>query len=494
VPRRAGVGVCVALLLLIGTVPTAGAGTTASPELTWRGCRDGLECATLEVPVDYSVPDGEQVGIAIIRRAATDSENRIGSLIVNYGGPGDPGTETFRLAHQSLPEVVRERFDLVSFDPRGTGRSRPIDCIDDRTFDDAWTEDVTPDDESELPSFYDGTAFSIDLFGECVARQGDWLAHVGTRNVARDLDRLRVALGDDKLTYLGYSYGTVIGAVYAQEHPDRVRALVLDSAVNLSTTAEQRQRGNARGFERTLDRFLDDCAADSECSYHSDGHPREALLQLRDELEGGVRIDGADGRSVGITELYVAMLAALYQEETWPTLAEALRAADHESDGALLQRLSDLYAGRREDGTYTNIQEAISVINCADQPLERVTFEEFAARFDDFVDRYPIFGRAFAGSPLGCDPRLPAPSPEERLGDVRTTEAPAVLVVVVTDDPVTPAAGSIDLRKRLAGSRLLTLDATRHAAYGFGVACIDDAVNDYLVTLELPRPKTVCEG
>ena len=487
------------IVLLVATItassaPSASSGEASAPAPTWRGCRDGFECTTLDVPVDYSAPNGEQVAISLIRKVATDPATRIGSLVVNYGGPGDPGTETVRLAYLSLPAAVRERFDVVSFDPRGTGRSRPIDCLDDATFDEAWTEDVTPDDDSELPSFYDGSAFSVDLFGACVDRQSDWLAHVGTRNVARDLDRLRAALGDRGLTYLGYSYGAALGAVYAQEFPDRIRALVLDSAVNLSTTAEQRQRGNARGFEKALERFLEGCAGDSECPYHSGGEPREALLRLRDEFEEGLRLDARGDRTVGVTELYVGMLAALYQEATWTDLAEALRIADHEGDGTLLQRFSDVYAGRNAEGSYNNIQEAIGVINCADQPMPRVSFEDYAAKFADFSDRYPIFGSAFAGSPLGCDPRLPQPAIDEQLGDVRTSEAPPVLILAVTDDPVTPYAGGLDLQRRLRGSRILTLEATRHAAYSYGVPCIDDAVNDYLLNLELPGRRARCEA
>lgn len=492
-PRRAVLLVFLVAVIIAASAPTASSGETGTTTLAWRGCRDGFECATLDVPVDYAAPKGEQVAIALIRKLATEPSTRIGSFVVNYGGPGDPGTETLRLTYGLLPAAVRERFDIVSFDPRGTGRSRPVDCVDDATFDEAWTEDVTPDDASELPSFYDGSAFSIDLFGACVDRQGDWLAHVGTRNVARDLDQLREALGDRKLTYLGYSYGTVLGAVYAQEFPDRVRALVLDSAVNLSTTIEQRQRGNARGFEKTLGRFLEQCAADPECPYHSGGEPRDALLRLRTEFEEGLRIDARGDRTVGITELYVAMLAALYQEATWTDLAEGLRMADDDDDGTYLQLFSDTYAGRNADGTYSNIQEAIGAINCADQPTERVSFEEYEAKFADFSDRYPIFGRAFAGSPLGCDPRLPQPAHEEQLGDVRTTDAPPVLIVGVINDPVTPYAGSLDLQRRLRGSRILTLDATRHAGYGYGNQCIDDTVNDYLLNLELPARRGRCE-
>jgi pimeloyl-ACP methyl ester carboxylesterase len=459
----------------------------------WRGCRSGFECSTLEVPVDYSAPDGEQVEVALIRRLATSSDARIGSLVVNYGGPGDPGTETLRSAYGALPSEIRERFDVVSFDPRGTGRSRAVDCVDDATFERAWAEDVTPDNRAELPAFYDGTAFSVDLIGACVDRHGEWLAHVGTRNVARDLDRLRAALGDTKLTYLGFSYGTLIGAVYAQEFPDRVRALVLDSAVNVSTTPEQRQRGNVRGFEDALEEFLAACADDSDCPFRSDGAPRDALLRLRNEFEAGLTIETIDGRTVGVTEFYVGLLAALYSRGAWGDLAEALRMARDDRDGSYLRLFNDLYAGRRDDGTYNNLQEAIGVVNCADQPFARVPFTEFRAKFTELTTRYPVFGRAFGGAPLGCDPRLPTPDPDEQLGDVRATDAPPVLIIGVTHDPATPYAGAVDLQQRILRSRILTLDATQHGGFTSGVLCIDAAVDAYLLERRLPARNARCD-
>lgn len=431
--------------------------------------------------------------MSLIRRQAVNPDARIGSLVVNYGGPGDPGTDSLRVAYQSLPAEIRERFDIVSFDPRGTGRSRPIDCVDDATFDRAWSEDVTPDSQSELPAYYDGTVFSVDLVGACIDRHGEWLTHVGTRNVARDLDRLRAALGDPKLTYLGFSYGTTLGAVYAQEFPSNVRALVLDSAVNLSTSPEQNQRGNVRGFEDAIETFVTTCESDPDCPFYSNGHPREGLFRLRDEFEDGLVLDTLDGRTVGVTEFYVAMLAALYSEQGRNDLGQALRDAEEDRDGTYLRLFNDGYAGRAPNGTYNNLHEAIGVIRCADQPVERVSFSEFRAKFIDFIKRFPVFGRAFAGSPLGCDPRLPTPRKEEQLGHVRATDAPPVLIVGVTRDPATPYAGALDLQRRLRGSRVLTLDSTQHGGYLSGVACIDTAVDRYLVQRKMPPRGARCE-
>ena len=245
--------VCVvATLAAVAPVPTAAAAAAApsgSNGLSaWRACGKRLQCATLTVPVDYTNPGGEQVGLAVSRLRATDPARRRGSLVFNFGGPGDPGSETLPTFAAAIPSAVRARYDLVSFDPRGTGKSRPVECVDDAQADRLNAVDPTPNSDADLRSFYDGTHEPVDLVAQCVARNGAWLAQVGSRNVARDLDRLRTALGDDTLSYVGFSYGTVIGAVYAQMFPDRVGRMVLDSPVDLSASALEELRGNSAGL------------------------------------------------------------------------------------------------------------------------------------------------------------------------------------------------------------------------------------------------------
>ena len=483
-------GACASILAFVAPGASGASNLTidAAAPLVWHDCGDGFECATLEVPVDYSVPDGEQVAIAVTRKPATAPGPRRRSLIFNYGGPGDPGTETLRLAAESVPEEIRQEFDLVTFDPRGTGDSRPIDCVDDATFERLWSEDGTPDGPADLPRFYDGTAFSVDVVEMCVAKQGDWLAHVGTRNVARDLDRLRAALGERRLTFVGYSYGTVLGAVYAQEFPERVRALVLDSAVNLTESDSDRRVGNVAGFERALDAFLADCATDSTCAFQSDGDPRAALTRLRDRFEGGFTVRAPGGRTVGASEFYTGLLAALYSRSAWPVLGQALHDAALENDGKYLQALNDAFTGRRDDGTFNNFQEAIGVITCADRPEPRVSFAEYQAAYARLTTEFPFFGAILAGFPIGCDPRLPTPEPGETLGDVRATTAPPILVLGTTHDPATPYVGALDLRDRLRGARVLTIDDTQHGGYAQGNRCVDDYVDDYLLHRRLsPR-------
>jgi pimeloyl-ACP methyl ester carboxylesterase len=472
---------------------TARVPRSASP-LEWERCGGGFQCATLTVPVDDADPGAGDVPIAVTRRPADDPDSRVGSLVVNYGGPGDAGTETIRFAADSMPPEIRRRFDIVSFDPRGTGRSRPVDCVDDETFERAWSEDPTPNGLDELPDFYDGTSSGVDLVAECISNHGDWLARVGTRNVARDLDRLREALGDPKLNFLGYSYGTVIGAVYAQEFPQRIRSMVLDSAVDLSASMARQQLDNAAGFEAALDEFLADCAPRKSCAFRSDGDPMQALEELRGRFESGSKIAGNDDREVGVSEFYTALLTALYSPSDWSFLADALHRAAVDDDGSGLQILSDIYAGRRDDGTYTNLQEVIGVVVCDDQPEPVPSFDEFRASYAELTRDYPFFGAVLGGSPLGCDPRLPAPHADEVLGDVQAPGAPPVLVIGTTKDPATPYAGAQDLQDRIAGSRLVTVDGTRHGSYATGNTCVDGIVDRYLIALRVPKTDPRCSS
>ncbi len=467
---------------------------------SWRSCGDKLQCATLTVPVDYSQPDGEQVDIAVSRLRATQPGRRLGSLVFNFGGPGDAGSETLPGFAGQIPAAIRARYDLVSFDPRGTGKSRPVECVDDATADQLNAVDPTPDSVADLRAFYEGTNEPVDVVARCVARNGAWLAQLGSRNVARDVDRLRAALGDDTLSFVGYSYGTVIGSVYAQMFPERVGRMVLDSPVDLSADALEELRGNAEGFEQALDDFLDDCAANRDCPFYSDGDPAAALATLEQRFEADLElptVDLATGvkskRKAGVAAFYIALISALYDRQYgWPELAQALNDS-RDGDGSYLLALADLYNGRRDDGSYDNIDEVIGVILCDDRDDPVPTFEDYEAEYDREVAQHPLLGRLVGSTPLGCDPRLPRPPVTEQLGDVRAAGTAPILVVGTTHDPATPFAGAEDLVTRLAGSRLLTFDSTEHTAYSKN-PCIDRAVNAYLLRGTLPAEGTVCKA
>ncbi len=487
------IGALVAVATVVLPAPgTAGAAPTGS--LAWKACGDSLECATLSVPVDWSQPAGPHVALAVARRPAKDQRHRLGSLIINYGGPGDPGTQALRAGSGDVPAAIRQRFDLVSFDPRGTGASRPISCVDDATYDRVLAQDPTPNSPDQLLSFYNGTNGPVDLVQACIDKQGAWLAQVGTRNTVRDLEALRVAIGEPKLTFLGYSYGTVMGAVYAQMYPDRVRAMVLDGAVNLSSSAASELHDNAAGFEQALDAFLADCAARTSCPFHRHGNPRGALDQLRQQFESGTQLPVGDGRQAGATLFYLALASGLYDRATgWPFLAKALADAGAGS-GSGLAALADQLSGRGPDGHFDDLQEALATIRCDDRHDPLVSFSDFQATYAQYSQQFPIFGAFLASSPLGCDPRLPAPPATEQVGDVRVNTAPPILIVGTTGDPATPYTGALDLQQRLKGSQLLTLVSTEHAGYAKGIACIDQTVDRYLLGRVLPPPGQRCRA
>jgi pimeloyl-ACP methyl ester carboxylesterase len=491
--------------VLSAAAPVAGAAATTTTPATsgtglsaWRACGK-LQCATLTVPVDYTQPEGEQVQIAVSRLRASHAGQRLGALVFNFGGPGDAGAETLADYASQVPATIRARYDLVSFDPRGTGKSRPVECIDDATADRLNAVDPTPNSDADLRAFYDGTNDPVDLIAQCIAKNGNWLAQLGSRNVARDLDRLRAALGEHLLNFVGYSYGTVIGAVYAQMFPTRVGHLVLDSPVDLSADALEELRGNAQGFEQALDGFLADCATNRKCTFYSNGDPKTALVTLQQRFEAGLQLPTSDAstgtkskRTAGVAAFYTALIYALYDRQYgWPELAGALAEARN-GDGSTLLAMADLYNGRRNDGTYDNINEVIGVILCDDREDAVPTFEEYRAEYEREVAGYPLLGKLVGSTLLGCDPRLPRPPATEQLGDVRADTAP-ILVVGTTHDPATPFAGADDLVTRLAGSRLLTFDSTEHTAYTKN-ACIDRAVDAYLLNGTLPPTGTVCKA
>jgi len=500
------VAVCAVVATFTGVLPAgaqSGSTTTtttapAAQKLTWRKCGK-LECSTLQVPVDYSQPDGEQVSLAVSRRRASNPSKRIGSLIVNFGGPGDAGASTLADFAGSYPKEIRERYDVVSFDPRGVGKSRPVECVDGTTTDALYDEDPTPDSPEELRAFYDGTSDVADFAGACVAENGAWLGQLGSRNVARDIDRLRAALGDDQLHYLGYSYGTVLGAVYAQMFPDRVGRMVLDAPVDLSVDALAELRADAKGFEHALESFLADCAANRKCAFHSAGDPQAAFRDLQQQFEQGAQLDATTmngkktDRKAGVAAFYTGVISALYDKAFgWPELAQALEDAKA-GDGSLLLALADSYNGRRDNGTYDNIGQVFDAIHCDDRYDATQTWEDFVAEYQRQVQEYPLLGGYTGSTKLGCDPRYPEPPASEQLGDVRVDGSKPVLILGTTHDPATPYAGALDLAQRIKGSRLVSFDSTEHTAYTKS-ACIDAIVDAYLLRGTVPKAGITCKA
>ena len=457
-----------------------------SQTLRWQPCETNgdHDCGTIEVPVDYAEPDGETFDLNLLRVPAEG--DRIGSLVVNPGGPGAPGTEYAAAAGLVFRRPLLERFDVVGFDPRGTGRSAPVDCLTDAELDDYIAGDPDPDTAAEQEEF----ATTVSSLGKaCAARTGEILGHVTTIEAARDMDVLRAVLGEAKLTYLGASYGTKLGATYAELFPDRVGRLVLDGAVDVTLDNRQLSLDQAEGFETALRAYVENCLEVTDNCFLGDTVD-EGLATITDLLE---QVDAeplpAGDRELRVGNAFYGIVAPLYNRDYWFLLSTALTSA-LEGNGAGLLELSDLYSARQPDGGYKdNSMEAIYAINCLDDP-SAVPPEEVPAQFDEFEEASPTFGRVFAWGLTGCG-GIAVTSSEKPL-DIRAEGADPILVLGTTRDPATPMKWAEALADQLESGVLIRRDGDGHTAYNQGNECVDAAVEDYLIEGVVPEDPTDC--
>jgi pimeloyl-ACP methyl ester carboxylesterase len=432
--------------------------------------------------------------LSVTRRRASVPDARLGALLVNPGGPGFGGTGFVRTLVRRLPPVVTDRFDLVSWDPRGTGASRPVDCVDDAVLDLGTAVPAVPDTAETLAV---ARRYNRAFARGCVERNGAYAGQVGTRNTARDLEAIRIALGEPSLNYLGFSYGTIVGATYAQMFPERVRAMVLDGPPDYWLPPLQFSYAQAQAFMHALDAFLSWCEGDSSCALQGAGAPREVFQRLLDRVNAGP-IDAQytandETRSGALTSsgFETAVISMLYDRARgWPLLGRALRAAADDDAGPLLS-FADGYVGRRPDGTWASVVEANAVIGCVDRPdpKPRAAVRELADVVR-FQSELPPWGGSWA---VATCTGMPKAARGDGLGNVRVTGAAPILVVGTTGDPATPYGGAGAMVARIAGSGLLTYESTEHTAYGTGRStCIDDAVDAYLVDRVMPAAGTRC--
>ena len=452
-------------------------------ELEWGGCdgRDG-ECAELEVPVDYDDPEGESMTIALLRQRAKGKST--GSLVYNPGGPGAAGTDWAAYADYYASPSVRRELDFVGFDPRGTGDSSPVDCLDDAALDTYLGTDLTPDDQAEE----DRLAEVNRGFGAgCKAMSGDIAPHISTEDAARDLDVLRAALGESELTYLGKSYGTYLGTVYAGLFPDRVGRFVLDGAIAPDLSAAEFTIGQATGFDGATRAWARDCA-DSGCSLGSS--EEEVVQSVQDLLADLDRqpLEGLDGLELTESWASLGIAQAMYDQGQWATLTAALESA-RSGNGQDLMQLAFAYAFRQPGGGYrSNIMEALYAVNCLDRPEPEGAERE--AMVEEAAGAAPIWGEMMAGTSGPC-----SQWPYEPVGEPRTIEAKGanpILVVGTTGDPATPYVWAEQLDRQLASSTLLTYEGDGHTAYMRQNDCVDQAVDGYLLSGEMPEAGTVC--
>jgi len=435
------------------------------------------------VPLDAADLGGRQIGIALNRQRATDPGRRIGSLLVNPGGPGGSGVDGLPALLDRLSEKVKARFDVVGFDPRGVGRSAPVRCLPSAELDAYLSVDPTPDDPAEKAALLRSTEHFV---AGCRQRSADLLPHVGTADAARDLDRIRVAVGDEKLTYVGFSYGSALGTSYAEQFPNRVRALLLDGAIDPSLDAPALNRVQGEGFDRAFDAFIADCRRRPTCAWRpKGGASKTAFLALAARVEE--RPIAAGDRSVGPSELFLGVIAYLYSNQTWTALAQGLAQLEA-GDGTIVLAGFDGLTGRTPDGSFSNGQEANLAVNCIDRraPSDPAVYERAAA---EVLGIAPIFGPPLAWSGLACGlwpvPATGTPAPANAPG------TPPILVVGTTNDPATPFVWSEALARQLPEGRLLRHEGEGHTAYGLD-PCTSAIGDAYLLTLEIPSGPLTC--
>ncbi|WP_084529660.1 alpha/beta hydrolase [Nocardia crassostreae] len=469
----------------------AGLGQYYSQKVSWGSCADfgedmpsDAECTRVKVPVDYENPDGAQAQIALSRIRATG--DKIGSLLFNPGGPGVPGLSMAGLADGT---ELAERFDRVGFDPRGIGASLPaISCL---TASENDAERAEPNTDNSPAGIAAAEADNKQYADKCAERTGkDFLAHVGTREVVQDMDVIRAALGDDKLSYVGYSYGTRLGYTYAEKFPDKVRALVLDGALDPQQDPVEESVLQAASFQKAFDAYVAECSTKPGCPLGQD--PAQAVTKFRELVNPlwDKPVPTEDGRGLHYGDAITGVQQTLYSNRFWPALTKGLSELA-QGRGETLLALADMYDGRREDGTYDNSGDAFNAIRCVDDPP--VTDRSIAAKQDAEYRRVAPFiddGHGSDAAPLELCATWPVPNTSTP-HRISIPGLPKTVVISTTEDPATPYQAGVDLAEQL-GAALITYNGTRHTISLSGEACVDDPVIAYLVDLKEPAQGLTC--
>ena len=452
-------------------------------KLSWHDCgRD--ECAKLTVPLDYDNPAAAAIKLAVLKVPAQG--HRIGSLVVNPGGPGGSGVSYAAAGSLQFGAPLSDAYDIVGFDPRGVGQSDPLSCIDTKQLDTLIAFDPDPDTQAERNEM----DRLIHGFGQgCLDNSGDLARHMSTKEVARDMDILRAALGEAKLDYLGASYGTFIGATYADLFPTHVGRFVLDGAIDPSLTNEQLSLAQAHGFETALRAYVKDCVDQGGCFL---GNSVDAGIARIQAFFGQVeKTPLPTGESRQLTE-GLAMLGVwmpLYVKEWWPQLSQGLKQAMEDGSGSTLLGLADTYTSRGPSGYSDNSMEALYAVNCLDHD-DYVPTSQVPSHFAEFEKASPTFGRAFSFALSTCA-SWPVQSGQHTVA-LHAAGAPPIVVVGTTRDPATPLRWAQALSKELDSGRLITRDGDGHTAFQRGNTCVNDAVELWLIKGVVPKADLHC--
>ena len=457
--------------------------------LEWTDCEDELQCATAKAPMNWADPAAGEIELALIRQPATGADAQ-GSLLVNPGGPGGSGYDFIATGVQRATSArVQASFDIVGFDPRGVGRSSAVSCYDDPKDFDEFIFGLLPGEYGSDEWIAAYAKANAQFGADCLEHTGELLEFVDTVSAARDLDLLRAALGDKKLNYLGFSYGTLLGATYADLYPEKTGHLVLDGAIDPATTSADVSVSQAVGFESALRAYLTKCLAGSECEFS--GSVDDAMTSIRGMLD---RLDlsplrASDGRELGSATMSIAVILPLYDEANWPYL-DQLFASVKQGDATVAFQLADSYYERDADGEYlSNSTEAFLAINCLDYSSDP-SLDSMRAEETKLVEAAPVLGEQLAFGGVGCS-AWPFPSTRDRV-EIHATGSADILVVGTTNDPATPYKWAVSLADQLDNGHLVTYTGEGHTAYNRSNQCVNDAVDNYLIDGTVPAADPKC--
>ncbi|WP_238165512.1 alpha/beta hydrolase [Kribbella caucasensis] len=450
----------------------------------WQRCGQGSQCATITVPLDYSKPDGETIELRARKVPARDRTGKIGTLFVNPGGPGASGQQYAAAAALVFGGSLLRKFDIVGWDPRGVGESTPVRCLDTEQLDKFVAADGSPDNEAEITALDNETK---TLANGCEQRSGKLLPHVSTKDAARDIDVLRGIVGDSELYYFGASYGTYLGATYAELFPKNVGRLVLDGAVDPSKTTQENNIAQAKGFDTALEAFAEDCA---QRSCQLGGTKQEVLAKVDKVLTetDATPLPGNGDREVTQAIAVLGVIFPLYVKEYWPRLEEAVIDA-LSGNGARLLALADEYTDRIPSGYESNSNEVIYAVNCVDRP-DITSVAQAKAEEPKYKAASPRFGAYLLWGSLACA-NWPAKA-KDTPHPIKASGAKPIVVIGTTRDPATPYDWAVGLANQLDSGILISRDGDGHTGYHQGNECVDDAVESFLLRGTTPEDGLKC--